>query len=422
MQKESDSRLWTFFTTAILGVWLLSTPHTFGFKTAPLIYSNWICGILLIYFGWMGRKKPTLFWIWSIAAIGIWLQFTPLVFWAKEPAAYLNDTIVGAFLLLMMLILYPLPGHPKNLDPSIPPGWSFNPSAWPTRMWIGLIAFLCWTISRYLSAYQLGYIDTVFDPFFTPGTKSVLESTVSKAFPVSDAGLGAMAYTFEFLSTCLGGESRWRTVPWAVLLFGVLVIPVSLASTILIILQPLAVGTWCSLCLLTAILMLIAIPFAIPEVIATLQFLAKRPKNSSLLLLFLKGGDFPGSKSCAPTSLDASLKVFFRSMCSGVSFPWNLIVSAFLGIFLMTAPGIFDLHGALADGDPIVGALTVVVSVVAFSDLLRKVHFLNVILGVWPILAPIWLHGHITASFYHIVIGIFLISLSFVRKSPSRGP
>ena len=82
-EKENEKRLWTFFATVLLGFWLLSTPHTFGFISKPLIWSNWICGILLIIFGWKGRRSPSLLWVWSIAAIGIWLQFTPLVFLAK---------------------------------------------------------------------------------------------------------------------------------------------------------------------------------------------------------------------------------------------------------------------------------------------------------------------------------------------------
>src|SRR5690606_22740563 len=130
---------------------------------------------------------------------------------------------------------------------------------------------------------------------FTPGTKGVLESDISKAFPVSDAGLGAFAYTLEFFSICMGGTSRWKTAPWLVLVFGILVIPVSIVSTILIILQPLSVGTWCTVCLITAVCMLIPIPFAVGEVAASVQYLRYHKQKPFLQLLFL-GGSCPGEK------------------------------------------------------------------------------------------------------------------------------
>jgi hypothetical protein len=42
-------------------------------------------------------------------------------------------------------------------------------------------------------------------------------------------------------------------------MFGIQVIPLGVTSIVLVILQPLMVGTWCSLCLATAIFMLLTI-------------------------------------------------------------------------------------------------------------------------------------------------------------------
>lgn len=55
-----------------------------------------------------------------------------------------------------------------------------------------------WMVSRYMTVFQMGYIDEIWDPFFGEGTRLVLNSDLSHAFPVSDAGIGAMAYTLEF--------------------------------------------------------------------------------------------------------------------------------------------------------------------------------------------------------------------------------
>ena len=140
------------------------------------------------------------------------------------------------------------------------------------------------SIARALAAYQLGYIDQIWDPFFGKGTVDVITSSVSKAFPIPDAGLGALAYTFEALMGCKGDSRRWCTMPWIVVGFGILVVPLGLVSIILVILQPLVVGAWCTLCLCTATAMLIMISLTIDEMVAVLQFLGRREKIQTVFL------------------------------------------------------------------------------------------------------------------------------------------
>ena len=109
--------------------------------------------------------------------------------------------------------------------PEVPPGWSYNPSAWPQRAPVIALAFLSFLVARYMAAFQLGYIETAWDPFFGNGTERVLTSDVSKAWPISDAGLGAMTYMIEALMGLMGDQRRWRTMPWMVAGFGFVVVP-----------------------------------------------------------------------------------------------------------------------------------------------------------------------------------------------------
>lgn len=406
--------IWIFFAFMLLGFWLWVAPTSFPYQRIEILVSDFISGLLLIILGWRGRTHCTPFLLWVIAFIGIWLQMTPLLFWAKESAAYLNNTVVGSMVTIFAVILFPMPNQIPDEEPTIPPGWTYNPSSWPQRIPVALFAFFCWMISRYLAAYQLGYIDTVWDPFFTPGTKDVLESSVSHAFPVSDAGLGAFAYTMEFLATCQGGKARWRTSPWGVIVFGILVIPVSLVSTILIILQPLVVGTWCSLCLLTAACMIITIPLAMDEVLASLQYLRYRGKKPLLALIF-QGGNCPDAKEDKRTPLlNDSFKNIGKASLWGVSFPWNLCITPLLGILLMSAPSWMSIRGTLFDLDPILGAFVVIVSVLSWAECTRKIRWLNV--GFAFILL---FSGIITGEkpLFHILLALFIGLLS-LRKGP----
>ena len=70
------------------------------------------------------------------------------------------------------------------------------------------LATIGWFISRYLAAYQFHYISDAWDPFFDDSTTKVLTSKISQMWPISDAGLGAAAYTFEMLMGWMGGATR----------------------------------------------------------------------------------------------------------------------------------------------------------------------------------------------------------------------
>jgi hypothetical protein len=73
----------------------------------------------------------------------------------------------------------------------------------------------------------------------------------------------------------IGGTNRWRTKPWIVVLFGIATGPLGLVSVVLVILQPLAVGAWCTLCIVTAIISIVMISPAMDELLASLQYLQR---------------------------------------------------------------------------------------------------------------------------------------------------
>jgi len=124
---------------------------------------------------------------------------------------------------------------------------------------IVFLAMIGFFLSRYLAAFQLGHIVYPWDPFFGDSTRLVLTSDISKAFPVSDAGLGALSYLLDALAGLIGGSRRWRTMPWMVVLFGLFIIPPGVTSIVLVILQPVSIGAWCTLCLVASVVMLLMV-------------------------------------------------------------------------------------------------------------------------------------------------------------------
>jgi hypothetical protein len=394
------------FLTIALGCWMIALPLTLGYTKHSIFTSDLISGFLLVLFGWMAMRRA---WAgWAVGIIGLWLQLAPLLFWAPQALMYFNDTIVGA-----IAIAFAFARQEVVRENSPPMGWSYNPSGWGHRIPTVGLAMLCWFFSRYMAAYQLGYINHIWDPFFKEGTLHVITSDISKSFPVSDAGLGAVCYTLEFLLGWQGTSQRWYQMPWLVFAFAFLVIPVGIVSITLIILQPVAVGAWCSWCLATASCMLLMILLTAGELAGAAQFLAEvQQRKESVWLAFWKGGSPKRDLMTIPPSQRNFL---------GVTFPWNLLLSFFLGIWLMASPSLLHIQGALATCNYVAGPMIAAISAIACAEVFRIVRYGNILLGAALIVGTWTVGSGLTAvAIHNTVIGFLIIGLA-LRKGQILG-
>ena len=416
LEQHHQRTLWVYWTIILLGLWTLLSPLTFAYdlgtvspaggrsvwlglesRIAAMKWSDIVSGALLMISGWRSLRPDRPISLWICCFVGIWMNFAPLLFWAPTAVAYLNATIVGSLIIALTILI---PGMPNmimymKMGPETPPGWSYNPSSWPQRWIMIALGLAGWLVSRYLAAYQLGYIDTVWDPAFGRGSHLVLVSDVSRSLPISDAGLGALAYTFEFLMGWMGSPARWRTMPWMVTLFGILVIPLGLVHILLVISQPVLVGHWCSLCLLAAAIMLPMIPLEVDEVIAMAQHMrAARGRGESLWRVFWLGGSPEGSEPDRRTPKIATMArepgPALAASVWGMSVPWTLAVSTLIGVWLMFAPSLLGSSSVASDLIHLCGSLVIVVSVIAMGEVVRVGRYLNVLLGLLLALGP-WL-------------------------------
>jgi hypothetical protein len=154
---------------------------------------------------------------------------------------------------------------------TVPPGWDENPTSWPKRIRLIVAASVGLCVASYLTLYQLGVLDHVWDPFFGDGSREVLRLLE----PLPDAALGVLAYLAEIVLSLMGGEDRWRSAPWTVLALGVVISCGALVSVVLVIVQPLVVGAWCTLCLASALVSFVIFGLGVKEPLAALQHLRR---------------------------------------------------------------------------------------------------------------------------------------------------
>lgn len=397
--------------TFLWGLWLTFDSATHLTNNASFA-SEIISGILVMLFAVLAQWTLWQWPRWLNTLIGVWILFAPLAFWTPASASYSVANLIG-FLIIICSAYQPAKYYfaiPESLN--IPENWDYNPSAWRQRFPIITLAFLGFFIARYMAAFQLGHINTVWDPLFGQQTATILKSDISKSFPVSDAGLGAFSYLLDALSGIIGDQRRWRTMPWIVILFGLMIIPPGVTSIILVILQPVGVGAWCFLCLLTAFIMLVMVAPALDEVVATVQFLRlSHKKGKPFWRTFLRGTPIAQEELIEVTDFSVKPQKLKPLI------PWGLVSCVILSAGLMAAPTQLNLEKSVADIIHICSALFMTFSIIALSEIGRTVRILNIVTAIILII----ILGFSTELALSLKSGFILTSLAIILFSLSKG-
>ncbi|MBS0653551.1 MAG: vitamin K epoxide reductase family protein, partial [Verrucomicrobia bacterium] len=411
--------LWTYVVNGILAIWLISQPFLLDYKSSALMKSDIISGVIVILVEIIAFIPRFALIRWGTAVVAFWLLLAPLIFWSPTPTTYLVDTLMACLFIAFAVLIPGLPGRAgiQLPGPDKPPGWSYNPSSW-IRRWLGIaLALVGFFLARYLAAHQLGYIPHLWDPFFGDGSDKVTGSALSKSFPISDAGFGAVAYVLEVLTGFMGGRARWRTAPFIAVTFAVLVIPLGATSILLVIMQPVVVGAWCGFCLVSAFALLISVPLAVHESIAVGQFLVltyKQKKN--FWQMFWLGGNVLGYEGKDPDRTCWSFRQRWAGSVQGVSLPWFIIVQAIIGVWLMARPSILPFNIESANCDHWMGAIIVTVAAVTAAEVTRTARFVNVVAGVVAIiLTLVFSSGSTAILLCGIVSAVLLIIVSIPK-------
>jgi len=294
----------------------------------------------------------------------------------------------------------------------VPPGWSYNPSSWRQRMPIIAIALVNGALAAYLAACEMGFVRHAWDPLFGTGTDRVLNSSISRAFPVPDAALGAGLYLLEALFSIVGDRRRWKSKPWLALTFGIVIAPLFIVTLVLLVLQPVAVHAWCTLCLIIAAGMLLLVPLALDEVIAAMQFLVQSARDGRPFWETLWGGEESHSDGGDRSADEAESGPF-----QGFSVPWNLAVCAALGIWLMACPVVLRIRGESSVSCEVTGALIIAIATLACAEPLRPIRFAGVACGIWLLIFSPWTFPAVSPVTYanELLVGIAVILCSAPR-------
>jgi nucleoside-diphosphate-sugar epimerase len=435
VRRELRANRWAHLANVGLGTWLVTQPPLIGVAEPGLRGAELVLGVAVMIFAALALSWRLQWSRWVCAALGALVMAAPFLFSTANAAAYLSDTLVGGLIFGFAVCTKPDVG-PSPLaaltGPQVPAGWSYNPSTWTQRLPIILLAVVGLYVSRYLAAYQLGHVDGVYEPFFegSPadpknGTEEIITSWVSEAWPVSDAAVGGYTYALEILTGLVGSRVRWRTMPWLVVLFGLMIAPLGVVSIFFIIIQPILLGTWSTLALLGAAAMLVQIPYSLDELLASVQFIRRRARAGSRWLVVAFRGDTDEEPrravSRAVDELDASPAAIARdALAGGVSLPWNLALAGLLALSLLFTRVLLGADGSLANAHHLCGALVLTVISIAAAEVARPARYLNGVLGAALVAVPFIYGADLETTAFTIAVGIGIAALS-VRRGAVRG-
>ena len=449
IKAEHGANRWAHFVNMGLATWLITQPLLIHVEEPLLRWSEIGLGAALLVCATLALSWRAQVARWLCAGIGAFVMAVPFLFSTANAAAYLSDTLVGALIFALAVGTKPEPG-PSAIaaltGPVLPPGWSYNPSGWAQRLPIIALAILGLYVSRYLAGYQLGHVPVVWDPFFTGsatdpqnGTEEIITSAVSKAWPVSDAAVGGYTYLLEILTGIVGSRMRWRTMPWLVVLFGLMIAPLGITSILFVIIQPIVIGTWSTIALIGAAAVLIQIPYSLDELLATLQFLRRRAREGQhwLRVLFVGGTDEMPKPAHAAANVNAAAAavaataaepiadefdqapgtVIKQMLGGGVSLPWNLALAALIGLSLLFTRLTLGADGNLAHAHHVIGSLVLTVVSIAAAEVARPVRYFNVLLGAALMVTAFMWSANTATTVVCGVLGLALIALS-MRRGP----
>jgi hypothetical protein len=160
--------------------------------------------------------------------------------------------------------------------------------------------------------------------------------------------------------------------------------------------------------------MVIMITLSIDEILAMLEYMGQvRRAGKPLWRTFWYGGDAFGD-GLTPRRPE---KNQLREMFWGMTVPWNLVVVAVLGGWLMAAPAVFQTQGLAADINYLLGAVVWVMAIIALAEVARAARFVNIALAIALMVLPWLIDGSsgmatILSSLNNLVVGALVIVLS----------
>ena len=100
----------------------------------------------------------------------------------------------------------------------------------------------------------------------------------------------------------------------------------------------------------------------------------------------------------------------------GFTLPWNLVLLALFGAYLMFSPYLFDIKGDLAVAEYILGPLLITFSVISMVEVYRIARFVNILFGIALIIVSFLCPSFVPAANWNAAaVGLLALALAWPK-------
>ena len=100
---------------------------------------------------------------------------------------------------------------------------------------------------------------------------------------------------------------------------------------------------------------------------------------------------------------------------------WAAIINVILGVWVMLAPGLFDFDKKAADNNYIVGPLVITIAIMAIWEVNRSARYFNMVAGIWLAISPFILEFDLPEAIWNdLVCGVLIAVFSLFKGTKKR--
>ncbi|AAP98168.1 hypothetical protein CpB0235 [Chlamydia pneumoniae TW-183] len=384
---------------AFLGLLLLCSPNTLNYTQVDVIFSDRLCSCLLIFLAIASLTKRSLLWLG--APLGIWVTLFACVA-GRSPTIFANDTLIG-FAILAVVCISPTRPEALEVGPTLPEGFSYNPSAGGRRAAVLFLSLLGWLEARYLTASSLGITSSQSSNFL------LLYSSIMTV------------YSLLVVLSLAGSERRWHTRPKIVIATALALTGVIILTLLPIILHQLRYDCWLCLCL--TIEPALAVVFAYDETRATLRYISQflGDKRALTRASFFGSEYYKHTLSWEERTV-LPLRKAYKQAFEGISFPINQLLAILVATVFVKVNSSMGLPTFPRNFLNICCWFIIVLFILAFAESLRHLRWMNLIFSAAILFSPVLFHIPVESPMFLpiIVTGLILIILSIGKRRRTK--
>src|SRR3972149_6483081 len=95
---------WSQIPLLVLGLWLIVSPFSLGYRSVLMIWSDVISGILVTVLAVIAFRTKRVWAAWANTSVGLWLGVDPIALRAEDAVGIPPEALAGLFVIVFAVL------------------------------------------------------------------------------------------------------------------------------------------------------------------------------------------------------------------------------------------------------------------------------------------------------------------------------